>query len=213
MNERLEIIFSELDNCNVFADIGCDHGLMTKAMVDSGKCQKAIISDVSKKCLEKAESLLAKEIISGKVISVVSDGFDNVPACDLALIAGMGGEEIALILKKAMNLPEKLVLQPMKNPQKVRVTAVGLGYKIKKDYVFSSGKIFYDLIVLEKGIDNLSEDEIEFGRTNINSNNLAFKSSVNLRLKKLREYLLNSAISKDTELSMKKEIEKLEKYV
>ncbi|MBQ4098436.1 MAG: SAM-dependent methyltransferase, partial [Clostridia bacterium] len=38
MNRRLEEIFSVIPKCEVFADIGCDHGLMTKAMLVSGKC-------------------------------------------------------------------------------------------------------------------------------------------------------------------------------
>ena len=104
MNGRLEEIFSAIEPCKIFADIGCDHGLMTEAVLRSGKCQKAVVSDVSKKCLEKAENLLKNYIDEGRVSSVVSDGFDNLPDVDLALIAGMGGEEISLILKKAKNL-------------------------------------------------------------------------------------------------------------
>ncbi len=213
MNERLEIIYREIDFCHTFADIGCDHGLMTKAMLDGEKCKDAIISDVSKKCLEKAENLLAREIKDGRVKSVVSNGFDNLPHCDSALIAGMGGEEIVLILNKAKNLPQKLVLQPMKNPQKVRVTAVDLGYKILKDFVFKVGKIYYDLIVLEKGEDKLEEDEIEFGRSNLLGDNLTFNSLVNKKLKMLNDYLANSNISTDTKTQMQKQVERLKKYV
>ena len=107
MNYRLERIFSEIPPCKVFADIGCDHGYMTKAMVESGKCERAIVSDVSAKCLEKAQTLLSDYIGSGVVESVVSDGFEKVGACDLALIAGMGGEEITAILNACKNLPKK----------------------------------------------------------------------------------------------------------
>ncbi len=212
MNERIDIIYREIDECEVFADIGCDHGLITKAMLDGKKCKRAIVSDVSKKCLEKAELLLSDKIESGEVVSVVSDGFDNLPPCDLALIAGMGGEEIVLILKKAKNLPEKLLLQPMKNPQKVRLTAVELGYKIIKDFTFKVGKIYYDLIALEKGEDSLLPDEIEYGRTNIKGDNQAFKSLVKKRLKMLSNLLENSALAQETRNQIEEEIKRLKNY-
>ena len=58
MTNRLNQIFSVLPSCEVFADIGCDHGYVAKAMLDSGKCKKVIVSDISEKCLFKATTLL-----------------------------------------------------------------------------------------------------------------------------------------------------------
>lgn len=213
MNERLKEIFSSIEPCEVFADIGCDHGLMTEAMLRSGKCKRAVVSDVSKKCLEKAENLLKDYIKEGRVFSVVSDGFDNLPNVDSALIAGMGGEEISLILKRAKNLPNKLVLQPMKNVDKVRICAVEIGYKIIKDYVFFCGKVFYDLLVLQKGEDKLTEEEIEFGRTNLTKRGEAFVSRLKIRVEKLNGFLQNPLLSEDSKEQMREEILRLKKYV
>ena len=165
MTDRLNKIFSLLPSCEVFADIGCDHGYIAKAMLKSGKCQKVIIADISSKCLEKAQNLLKDEINLGSCESVVSNGFDKVNCCDLALIAGMGGQEIVDIIKRANaqnKLPDKLILQPMKNCDIVRSVAVENGYKIVFDKVFKSGKKFYNIISLEKGEDYLTSEEIEF---------------------------------------------------
>jgi tRNA (adenine22-N1)-methyltransferase len=213
MTERLNEIFSVIPKCESFADVGCDHGLMTEAMLKSGKCSRAVVSDVSQKCLEKAQSLLAEYIDDGRVISIVSDGFDNLPKTECALIAGMGGEEICSIIKRAKNLPETLVLQPMKNTDKVRVTAVELGYKIVKDYLFYSGKIFYDLLVLTKGEDCLTEEEIEFGRTNLIERSSAFIEKIKTRIAKIDECLENPALSTQTKTEMAKERDRLKKYV
>ena len=213
MNARLKEIFSNLDRCKTFADIGCDHGYMAEAMLKSGKCENAIISDVSAKCLEKAQELLKDYIESGKVKSAVSDGFDKVGECDLALIAGMGGEEIVSILKKASILPQKLVLQPMKNADKVRVQALNSGYKVIKDYVFYSSKVYYDIIVLEKGEDNLTAEEIEFGRTNVVERGDAFVSQVKERIEKYKHYANGVAVSEEIKKGMLLEIQKLSKYV
>ena len=213
MTERLLKIFSEIQPCEVFADIGCDHGYMAKAMLCSGKCKKVIVSDVSAKCLKKAEELLSDYINQKRAESVVSDGFDNVGECDLALIAGMGGEEIVSILKRAKNLPEKLVLQPMKNTDKVRRCVLQLGYAVKKDYVFFSSGIFYDLLVLEKGEDYLTEEEIEFGKTNVNSPSADFKKMITVKMEKLQEYLLREGLKEDSKKAMLLEIKKLKNYV
>ena len=102
MNKRFEEIFSSIPTCSVFADIGCDHGYISKAMLERGKAKKVLASDISEKCLEKARDLLKAEIVLGKAECIVSNGFDNLSGCDCALIAGMGGEEIILILKNAV---------------------------------------------------------------------------------------------------------------
>lgn len=213
MNERLKEIFSVIPPCDTFADIGCDHGLITEAMLKSGKCRTAIVSDVSEKCLKKAEKLLADYVLEGRASSVVSDGFENLPKTDVALIAGMGGEEIALILKKAALLPETIVLQPMKNADKARTTVVSLGYRIVRDYTFLCGKIFYDLVVAVKGEDSLTEEEIEFGRTNVEVLPAAFVLKIKSRIKKLDEYIDNPALSEQTKISMAAEKDRLKKYV
>ena len=213
MKKRLEEIFALLPNCEVFADVGCDHGYVAKQMLESGKCKKVIISDVSQKCLDKAVALLSNEIEQGRAQAVVSDGFEKVGECDLALIAGMGGEEIVGILKRAKTLPIKLVLQPMKNTKKVRKTAVELGYKIQKDYTFFTGKIFYDLLLLVKGKDVLTEEEAEFGRTNLKEKPTAFIKQIKLRIKKLTDFLKGDKLKKETKEQMQEEIQRLENYV
>ena len=164
MTERLNEIFSDLPKCKVFADVGCDHGYIAKNMIRSGKCEKVIVSDISEKSLEKAKKLLKGEMEKGVAQAVVSDGLTKVPPADCVLIAGLGGEEIIRILTDAPYLPQKLVLQPMKNVKKVREFVVASGYRILSDRVFQEGYMYYDLISLEKGNDFLTEEQAEFGK-------------------------------------------------
>lgn len=213
MTERLQEIFSLLPECEVFADVGCDHGYIAEAMLKSGKCKKAILADVSAKCLKKAQDLLSSEILAGKAVAIVSNGFDNLPESQLALIAGMGGQEIASILKKAKSLPEKLLLQPMKNSDEVRKTAVSVGYKIVKDYTFFSADVFYDLILLEKGRDFLTEEEIEFGRTNLLERGQAFIDFLKQKIQGLKTFSQGKNLKPQTRDAMLKEAERLQKYV
>lgn len=213
MTERLEKIFSLIPTCKVFADVGCDHGYIAFEMLKKGKADKVIIADISKKCLSKAEQLLYPFIEQGRAVSVVADGFNGLPDSDVGLIAGMGGEEICSILKNAKSLPKTLVLQPMKNTDKVRQLAVNMGYKIQKDFVFFSAEKFYDLMLLTVGKDVLSQEEIEFGRDNIKEKNPDFIKLINAKICVLNEVLANENLSQSAKEKLVKEKGKLEKYV
>ncbi|MBR5192765.1 MAG: SAM-dependent methyltransferase [Clostridia bacterium] len=210
---RLTEIFNAIPTCEVFADIGCDHGYITQKMLQTGKCKKAIFSDISAKCLQKASELLKDYVEKNLAKGVVSNGFEKIEFCTCALIAGMGGEEIIEVLKKAKSLPYSLVLQPMKNCEKVRKTLIELGYKILKDYTFNEGKRFYDLIFCEKGEDSLTQEEIEFGRTNLTEKTLPFVNKIKLKINQYKKVIAEEKITNETKEKMLLEIERLEKYV
>ena len=184
---RLKTIISHLDKCKTFADVGCDHGYVAEAMLSEGKCDFAYVTDVSAVCLKKAEGLLSRTQ-KGKFEPIVTDGLKNVPKVDQVLIAGMGGELICDILHGADFLPERLVLQPMKNADKVRNCVIKLGYRLIKDYTFKDVK-YYDLIVCEKGYEEYSSDDIEFGRDNLKEKGEVFKEVINRKISVLETAL------------------------
>lgn len=212
MTERLTIIYNEIPTCETFADIGCDHGYIAKAVLDGNKANKVIVSDISEKCLNKARELLKDYVEAGRVESRVSDGFSSVGKCSVALIAGMGGEEIISIMENAEFLPETLIIQPMKNCDKARYRAVELGYRIEKDFVFKAGGKFYDLIVLNKGEDCLTAEEAEFGRTNLQELGADFIEMVKFRLIQHERYLDNIPDG-ERKKEILAQMEKLKKYV
>ena len=189
MTERIARLCAELPKVTVFADIGCDHGYCTQYVLKNGLCERAYITDISAKCLEKAEKLLAKEIAAGRCKAVCCDGFTGLPELpDCALIAGLGGEEICHILEGA--LPKTLVLQPMKNTDKVRARLLELGRKIVKDITFLSGGKFYDLVVTEgEGKEQYTELELEFGRDNLKNPSRDFLKKLDIEAGKLRVVL------------------------
>ena len=177
---RLKTIVEELESFDTFADVGCDHGYVAEAMLSLGKCKFAYVTDVSAVCLKKAEALLGRTQ-TGKFKAIVTDGLKDVPKVDQVLVAGMGGELICDILQGADFLPERLVLQPMKNADKVRKSVINLGYRLIKDYTFKDVK-YYDLIVCVKGQDSYTEDEIEFGRDNLRQKGDAFKEVIQRKI-------------------------------
>lgn len=213
MTNRIKIMVENLPECEVFYDIGCDHGYCTKLMLDKSKCKRAIVSDVSEKCLNKAIKLLCDYQEQGRVTAYVCDGFSEKASCDLAFIAGMGGMEIISILKNAQTLPRYLALQPMKNQVELRQFVLGLNYKFLKDTTFSDKGKFYHFILLEKGKDSLTEQELKYGRDNINGDNPQFREYLKLQIEKLSRYAKNKGISTADQEKIFNQIEDMQKYV
>ena len=213
MTERLKYIFDAVPACDTFADVACDHGYIAFEMLFSGKCNRAIVADISEKSLKKAENLLKDYVQAGKCRSFVSDGFDNVPKADCALIAGIGGTLIEDIICRATILPDTLVLQPMKHCDKVRRALVRLGFAVKKDFTVKAEGQFYDIIVANKGKDCLTDEEAEFGRTNIVERPQAFRDKIQEQIDKLFSYTERENIAANTRLKMLEKAERLKKYV
>ncbi|MDE6557986.1 MAG: class I SAM-dependent methyltransferase, partial [Clostridia bacterium] len=140
---RIEILCSYIDDCDSFADVGCDHGYCTEYALKSGKCNRAVIADISAKCLKKAETLLVSFIKSGRCTSVCCDGLAGISEdIDEVLIAGMGGEEIIKILSEGF-IPKKFILQPMKNAPKLRKFLLDNGCKITADDSFKDDTYYF----------------------------------------------------------------------
>ena len=96
---RLDEITSHLSGEDLVADVGCDHGYISEKLLKSGGAKKVVMTDISAKCLLKAQTLLSAEISQGKATAVVCDGLKGVDLPITAVvIAGMGGEEIIKIL-------------------------------------------------------------------------------------------------------------------
>ncbi len=196
MTKRLKILSSLITPCVKFADVGCDHGLIAQRVLKEKLAKQVVISDISQKSLQKAVKLLSK-FDKSIVTAIVSDGFKNLPKdVDQAIIAGMGGEEIVGILKDADVLPFKLILQPMKNPEKVREAVLSLGYKIEKDFVFFDSK-FYFVIVATRGQDSYTVEEIAYGRDNLKFGGEDFISYLKNEIEKTAIVLAKTDLSDD----------------
>ena len=204
-SKRIDILCSLLTKVDTFADVGCDHGYCSEYMLKNGLCEKAILSDISKGSLQKAERLLAEYIKRGKATSVLGNGFYGVPAnTELVLIAGMGGSEIVDILsdKRYGFMPEKFVFQPMHDSEKLRRYIVKNGGTIEKDFTFEDGK-FYDVIcggrVKREGqVRAYSDLDYEFGWDNLREMPTAFTDKIKKQIQSLGKYLAQPNLQEES---------------
>ena len=185
--DRIEKLCKYLTPCKTFADVGCDHGYCTHYMLKNDMCESAVISDVSQKCLSKAERLLNNYIADGRCKPVCCFGLDGIAGVELVLIAGMGGEEITEILKRAY-VPENFVLQPMKNVVELREYLLANGAEITRDDVFESGGKYYFVICGKKSGNKCTYTpaQLRFGKGNLSG---ALGGYLMEELAKKRSYL------------------------
>lgn len=216
MSKRLQTLCALLERAETFADVGCDHGYCSSYMLENGLCERVIFSDISKGSLQKAETLLAKYVASGRATPVLGDGFFGVPKeTEEVLIAGMGGSEIVSILsdKTYGFLPKRFVFQPMHDAEKLRRYLIEKGAEIERDFTFFDGK-FYDVIVGKKEkragqVCDYSDAEYEFGKENLKIFPKAFKEKIEKQLKNTQTYLKEPSLGQQARAELIKREEKL----
>lgn len=216
-SKRIEVLCSLLEKAKTFADVGCDHGYCSEYMLKNRLCEKAILSDISKGSLAKAETLLAEYIADGRAVSVLGDGFYGVPSdTEEVLIAGMGGSEIVDILsdKKYGFMPKRFVFQPMHDAEKLRRYLLENGGDIERDFTFEDGK-FYDVIVggrQKRGgqVRVYSDAEYEFGKENLEKMPEAFVRRMQKQLKNTDKYLQQPNLQQNSREALERKKERLQ---
>ena len=186
MTTRIAKLVSLVPSVNTLADGGCDHGYVGIEALKLGRARRVVFVDISQPSLEKAREN-CPEGLKTQAEFVCRDGLGNVEV-DCAVIAGMGGLEIISILEGATALPDKLVLQPMRNQRDVR-KYLQSNYELILDEKFFDGK-YYDVIVatLSANPSKLTELELEYGKTNLEHPSSDFASYLIKESMKIKNY-------------------------
>lgn len=172
------------------ADVGTDHAYVPLFLVSERICENAIASDVRTGPVEIAKSNIKKngfedkiEVRMGSGLSVLSPG-----EADDIIIAGMGGELIADILKADEEVAKKsrLILQPMNSQYELRHFLSDNGYEIENEDISVEGFKVYNLIVAKYGKKFEFENDIDYHLPPYLKDNKNYKA---LYEKKKREFM------------------------
>lgn len=167
MSLRLDTITDMAPKVETAADIGCDHGKAAVLLIESGKANRVICSDISGKSLEKAKKLANEKGLSNRMSFREGDGLSvlNVNEADAAIISGMGGELIANILNADKDkIPGILILSCNTMAYVLRQWLCDNAYVIEdEELIFESGRYYPVILAREGGPIQLSDMELEFG--------------------------------------------------
>ena len=166
LDPRLSVIAELVGECESYADIGCDHGRLGAYLLQTGRIERAQLTDISEDSLMKARRLIALLGLNDRVDFRVGDGAKAlVGEPEVTVIAGMGGALIAQILEEGRDHlgASRLLLQPNVAAYALRRTLVKLGYAITDERVAPDGRRNYVIIAAEPGRAEYTEKQLIVG--------------------------------------------------
>lgn len=166
-SKRMEALADLCQGARRVIDVGCDHAQLCALLVTKYGVEHAFASDIRPGPLENARRTIAELGLESRITPVLSDGLDAFGPGDgdTVIIAGMGGEEMTLILSRAPWAGDnggQVVLQPMTNIPKLRQWLAENGYHVKKERVIKEGRKVYTAMNIQKGADESGAREYAY---------------------------------------------------
>ena len=169
ISKRLSIVASFVPQGAVLLDVGSDHAYLPIELVESGKIERAIAGEVVVGPYQSALKNVKAHGLSEKIQVRLANGlaaFEETDQVSTITIAGMGGRLIATILEEGLDKlssVNRLILQPNNREDELRVWLQAHGFQIVAESILEEAGKYYEIIVVETGIMNLSASEVRFG--------------------------------------------------
>lgn len=178
-DKRLLACADMVSGKGIVCDVGTDHAYLPAYLIQTGKCNKAIASDISENPLKFAEKNLIKQGLIDRIQLVKSDGLIDINSDGITdvIIAGMGAETICGIIKNAPWLENgvNLILQPMTKASYLRKWLYKNKFEVVKETAVQDSRFIYTVINavysgISAEIDDIAENigkidlEDEFGK-------------------------------------------------
>lgn len=157
LDNRLLVCAKLVRRGRIVADIGTDHAYLVVWLIINGIIPHAIASDLRQGPLLNAQNNINKYNVNDSIETRLSNGLDNInqDEVDDIVMAGMGGELIIDIIKRAPWLKDKskhLILQPMSAEPDLREFLLQEGFLIESEQaVVSYGKVYSVMSVFYDG--------------------------------------------------------------
>ncbi|MBP1563690.1 MAG: SAM-dependent methyltransferase [Oscillospiraceae bacterium] len=147
LDNRLGAAFEFCRSGVVSVDVGCDHARLAAALAIEKNC-RVIASDVKDGPLEAAKRTLS-ELGVTSVLTVKSDGLDEIDFADDVIICGMGGELIADIAERCRFKSEntRFILQPMTKADVMRKRLYKAGFELLGEKTAEDGGKVYSVML------------------------------------------------------------------
>lgn len=162
LSKRLQKIADLVPAGSIVADIGTDHGYIPAYLVESGKCNKVIGTDISKGSLDKIIQYVKQLNLEEQIDTRLGNGLDVIKPneVDTLIIAGMGGILMQDILHKNLEITNSIthfILQPMIAAKELREYLIHNSFKIIDEELVKEENLFYEIIYAVKGESKIEE--------------------------------------------------------
>ena len=166
LDPRLSLAYDLYDPCELAADIGTDHAHLPAALLQRGRCQHMILTDISESALDNARMEMIRLRLTGRVSLRLGDGLAPVTeACGMISVMGMGGRTIRDILLSGRSRLQgaSLLLSAHTDWHLIRAAVRDIGYRLdREEPCFAAGR-YYLVLRARPGEASLTDREIRLG--------------------------------------------------
>ena len=166
LDARLSLAYDLYDPCDLAADIGTDHAHLPAALLQRGRCQHMILTDLSESALDNARGEIIRLRLTDRVTFRCGDGLLPLrEACGMISVTGMGGRTIRdiLLAGKEKLRGASLVLSAHTDLPLIREAVQAVGYYIdREEPCFCAGR-YYLVLRARPGEWHPSPREIRLG--------------------------------------------------
>lgn len=149
--KRMLAIANLVDNSKVLADVGCDHAYISINLLENGKVERIIASDLREGPLNIAKDNIKLEGFEERIETRLCAGLCGYEAgeVDTILISGMGGMLVKEILSESIDVVRRadtLILEPQSDLRVVRAYLKDIGFEIIDEDMLSEGGKYYQIM-------------------------------------------------------------------
>ncbi len=151
LSRRLTALIHMAGSGDTVADVGCDHGFVSIALIREKKYRRAIAMDIRQDPLARAREHVQEAGLKEEIALRLSDGLDKLAPgeADAILIAGMGGPLMISILERGEETArraQKLILSPHSEWGLFRRFLLSHGYRIEAEEMLQEEGKYYLLL-------------------------------------------------------------------
>ena len=166
LDPRLALAYELYDSCALAADIGTDHAHLPAALLQRGRCQHMILTDISRSALENARLEMMRLRLTERISLRLGDGLSPLSeSCGMISVMGMGGRTIRdILLSGASRLHgASLLLSAHTDWHLIRSALQEIGYHLdREEPCFSAGR-YYLVLRARPGLESMTAREIRLG--------------------------------------------------
>lgn len=151
LSPRLKIIADSIRGYESVADIGSDHAHLPIYLIKNGQIRYAVATDINIGPVEISRKRIKRHRVEAKVSVRRGNGLEVIEPreAEVIVVAGMGGMLIRDILGKDEKIAQSaklLILQPMKDSDKVRKWLLEHGFDITDEELVKDQDKIYEVI-------------------------------------------------------------------
>ncbi len=166
LDARLSLAYDLYDPCELAADIGTDHAHLPAALLQRGRCQHMILTDISESALRNARNEMIRFRLLDRVSLRAGDGLAPLEEpCGMISITGMGGRTVRDILLSGQEKLRgaSLVLSAHTDLPLIREAVYRIGYHLDREEPCLCAGRYYLVMRARPGSRPVTPREIRLG--------------------------------------------------